>query len=382
MLAALFGTLLQLPVEIPFRIGENAIVVDAHVNGRAVSLMFDTGFSGTIVLNESLNVGPADGTINLRDFVGSFEAKSVKLKSLRIGPYESDVAERDIIQQPADHYTLAYGTHVDGILGLAPFARHVTEINFERKVIIVHPDNLDISTRQPDNKRTFMARMLPLGRSSIPMAVEAPSGKRMTLSLDTGNAFYATTHKEVLERVGLWEEGKKPRFMATSWVASGPVDSFYAELPDLKIYGVPVPKSTWSVIDLPSSDADGDGTIGFGFLKHFNVTFDLARRRVWLDNFSGEVTDPAEGEPGLSATFNPKAGRATVFNVVPGSPAEKAGIKRGDSLLGVDGADTTRFNFRQIEGRLRGEPGSHVEVSVSRNGELIRHKLERISLVN
>ena len=38
-----------------------------------------------------------------------------------------------------------------------------------------------------------------------------------------------------------------------------------------------VARSVWSVIDLPSSSAQHDGTIGFGFLKHFNITIDLKR---------------------------------------------------------------------------------------------------------
>lgn len=36
-------------VEVPFRLGEDAIVVDAEVNGKKVSLMFDTGFGGSVV---------------------------------------------------------------------------------------------------------------------------------------------------------------------------------------------------------------------------------------------------------------------------------------------------------------------------------------------
>jgi hypothetical protein len=58
------------------------------------------------------------------------------------------------------------------------------------------------------------------------MSVEVSTGKKLTLALDTGNAFYATTHKDSLERVGLWEVGKPVKYMSSSGVASGSVDSW------------------------------------------------------------------------------------------------------------------------------------------------------------
>ncbi len=368
-------------VEVPFRIGDDAIIVDALANGKKVSLMYDTGYSGAVILSDGISVGPPSGSVELRDFVGQFSADTVKLNSLKLGDRVMGTGDRDIVQKPADHYTYAYGTHVDGVLGLAPFSDQVFTIDFERRRFVFHPPTHDVSKFTPDNTRTFLARMLPIGRDSIEMSVQAPGG-RMTLALDTGNAFYATTHKEVLERLALWPSGTKPTFTKTAMVASGPVDSFYVRLRDLKIYGVPVTESVWSIIDLPSSSAEKDGTVGFGFLKHFNVTVDMRRRRVWLQNWTGRVTDAPVGDPGLWAFYDPRVKRMRIYNVTPGSPADKAGVKRGDDLLGVDGRELTTLSFREVEGLLRGEPGTKVKVATSRNGQLTRHELDRAVLVN
>jgi hypothetical protein len=369
-------------IEVPFRLGENAIIADVTVNGKKVSLMFDTGFSGTIVLNDTINVGPATGTMTLVDFVGSFTAKTVAVKSLKIGEKNLDTAGMEIVQQPAAHYSMSYGTHVDGILGLQAISHSVTTIDFQRQRFVFHPDSHDVTKLTPDNQRTFLSKMLPKGNNSIELSVVAVNGKKMTLALDTGNAFYATTHKDVLERIGLWPEGKKPDFMGVSMVASGPVGSYSQHMADAVIFGVPVKSSVWDIIDLPASSADHDGTVGFGFLKNFNVTIDMERRRVWLENWTGRVSDPAPAEPGFIAFFDQNINRMRVWHVTPAGPAEKAGIKPGDHLIGLNGKEVTNVAYREMRQLLEGEPGTKIQVSVSRGGQLMRFELERQLLVN
>jgi S1-C subfamily serine protease len=214
------------------------------------------------------------------------------------------------------------------------------------------------------------------------MAVETPSGKKMTLALDTGNAFYATTHKDVLERVGLWDSSKSPKFMSAAGVASGTVDSWTFKMPAVKIFGVPVAESVWDIIDLPSSSAEGDGTVGFGFLKNFNMIIDYDRRRVWLENFTGKVSNEVEGDLGIYAGFDPKRKKTIVSRVSPETPAAAAGIKEGDELLSVDGQELIDVGFRRVRKLLRGQPGTKVKLAVARDGALKRYELERKPLYN
>ncbi len=373
------------PVEIPFTMTDSAMIVDAVVNGKKVSCMFDTGFSGSFVLGDTINVGEATGVMNLRDFVGQFQAKTVKIKSLALGPHgekKVDTADMEVVQQPSRDYSASYGLHVDGIMGLEVVAHTIMEINFEKKKLIFHPKEHDITKRTPDNKKTFLAKMLPQGNKSIELLVKTPTNQNMVLALDTGNGFYATTHKDVLERVGIWKEGKNPVYTKTAMVASGPVASWYLRMKDISIYGVPVAESVWSIIDLPASSAEHDGTVGFGFLKHFNITVDLDRRRVWLENYTGKVTDEQKAGTGISAFYDERIQRMRIFNVTPSSPAAKVGIKPGDHLLAVGEADLARTGYQEIENMMEGPLGSKVKVAISRNGTLMRYELAREYLIN
>ncbi|MBQ7208681.1 MAG: S41 family peptidase [Lentisphaeria bacterium] len=70
-----------------------------------------------------------------------------------------------------------------------------------------------------------------------------------------------------------------------------------------------------------------------------------------------------------------------VVNVIPGSPAEKAGIKPGDTILAVDGKDLRKLNFYQCQQLLTGRPGSKVTVTWNAAGKIRKQTIARKHLV-
>lgn len=380
--AILLSRLQEAAIEVPFRMAPTAIIADATVNGKPLSFMFDTGFSGSFVVDDSVNLGKATGKMRLRDFVGEFEADTVKLQSVKLGAKSIDPKEMEAVVQPVD-YSFSYSTHCDGIMGFEVVRDSVVEINFQRSRFVFHPRSLDISKRVADGKRTFLLKMLPIGHSSIELEAVASNGKKMVLALDTGNSFFATTHRDVLERVGLWSADRKPAFMKSSFVASGAVDSWHKKMENVQIFGVPVPVSYWDILDLPSSSAEHDGTVGFGFLKNFNITIDYERRRVWMENFTGVVGNEPEGEPGFAAAYSERSKKVFVVDVAPDSPAAKAGVQEGDVVLSIDGKELIgTIGYREVEAMISGKVGTKVTVNFSRRGQLNRLELERAALVN
>lgn len=379
---ALFS-LRQSAIEVPFKIGEDALIVDATVNGKPVSLMFDTGFGGAVDVSSTIDLGEPTGKMTLRDFVGEMEVNTVKIKSLKLGGKKIDPTGMEAVLTPPEDYSFVYGTHCDGIMGFEVIKNNITEINFEHQKFIFYPNSFDISTRVPDNKRTFLAKMLPMGANSVEMAVKTPSGKNLHMALDTGNAFYATTHRDSLEKVGLWETGKEPKFTTMAGVASGPVVSWDKRMKDVSIFGVPVAESIWNIIDLPSSTADFDGTVGFGFLRNFNIIIDYNRRRVWFENWTGKLQNDPPGQLGISAIYDNKSKEVRIYAVSPGGPGEEAGIKRGDELLAIDSQDLGGvISPKKLRKLLAGPVGSKVKLAISHQGTLKRCELVRKPLVN
>jgi len=372
---------IQTASEWPFKIMESSMVVDSEVNGRKVSCMFDTGFSGAYVLNQSVNVGKPTGVMNLQDFVGVFQAPTVAITSLKLGDVKIDSTDMQVVQMGDQDYSMSYGTHCDGIMGLEVIAHRVTTINFEKSKFQFHPDSYDISKFRGQPGKTVL-KMLPIGNNSIELNVSAFNGGKLHLALDTGNGFYSTTHKDSLERIGLWKNGVKPNYIKQSYVASGAVDSWDIELENMTIFGQKVPYSVWNIIDRPASDAEGDGTVGFGFLKNFNITIDMERRLVMLENFSNETSSPKVGDVGFYGFYDEKSKRTIITRVLPGGPAEKAGIKAGDFLVSIGDDLVEPMSFRTLLSKLEGEPGSTLSIATSRGGNLSRHELKRETMVN
>ncbi|MHB8635823.1 MAG: PDZ domain-containing protein [Fimbriimonadaceae bacterium] len=367
--------------EVPFDIDVSSIVVPATIRGHSLRLIFDTGFSADAVVDDSIDMGKASGYTVLRDFVGEFREPFYKVNELSLGSKTIKSPDMRIIsQQGASDF--GEDTHVDGLMGFSVIKDFVTEINFEHRKFIFHPDSDDLSLRKPDNKRTFLVPMQPIGNRAIVLLVKTPDGKRMNMTLDTGNAFYATTHRDVLERLGLWASGKEPKYEIESGVASGVVASWYKDLKNMTIFGVPVSDSTWDIIDLPSSSSESDGTVGFQFLRNFNITIDFKRRLVWMENYTGKVANEPEGNVGLSAIYAKSFGGVVVTRVAPDSPADKAGIKKGDMLIDVNDDDLTDITYRRLRNLLVGSVGSKLKLSFSHMGISQRVTLTRAALVN
>ncbi len=55
--------------------------------------------------------------------------------------------------------------------------------------------------------------------------------------------------------------------------------------------------------------------------------------------------------------------------VIPGTPAEKAGIRPGDRILEIDGEPVEDLTLKEVVERIRGEEGTEVKFTLVREGE-------------
>ncbi len=71
---------------------------------------------------------------------------------------------------------------------------------------------------------------------------------------------------------------------------------------------------------------------------------------------------------GLGIEISQKDGVLTVISPIDGTPADRAGIKAGDSILKIDGASTEGLDLMDAVHKMRGKPGTKVTISVYRRG--------------
>ncbi len=72
---------------------------------------------------------------------------------------------------------------------------------------------------------------------------------------------------------------------------------------------------------------------------------------------------------GIGAELGMKDKQIIVIAPLTGSPAEKAGIKPGDSIMGVDGQSTNGWDLRQAVDKIRGPKGTDVSLTILHKDE-------------
>ncbi len=70
-------------------------------------------------------------------------------------------------------------------------------------------------------------------------------------------------------------------------------------------------------------------------------------------------------------------GYADILEVIAGAPAEKAGVKPGDILTAVDGADAARLGITEAGNRVSGAEGTQVVLTVRRGEQTLDIPVER-----
>jgi carboxyl-terminal processing protease len=82
-----------------------------------------------------------------------------------------------------------------------------------------------------------------------------------------------------------------------------------------------------------------------------------------------------DGKANIGATVSKRFGYAAVVSVIPGGPADKAGLNSGDIIETVEGLSTHDLSLAAIKNHLMGEPGSRLELTIIRARKIEPQKI-------
>ena len=85
---------------------------------------------------------------------------------------------------------------------------------------------------------------------------------------------------------------------------------------------------------------------------------------------------------GVGIQMDVRDSGVTVVSTLPGTPAERAGIRTGDRIVEIDGKATSGLTSDEALRSLRGAAGSHVQLTVERSdvAATIPYSLERVEI--
>jgi len=129
----------------------------------------------------------------------------------------------------------------------------------------------------------------------------------------------------------------------------------------LQVYSEVLSRVRSEYVEEPNIPAVTDGAL-HGLLESLDSNSSYLSPAEYKD-YKAHKTE-AKGE--IGAAVSKRFGYAAVVAVIPGSPADKAGLQDSDIIEAIEGKSTREMSLAEIHNLLSGQPGSNVTVSVVR----------------
>ena len=93
------------------------------------------------------------------------------------------------------------------------------------------------------------------------------------------------------------------------------------------------------------------------------------------DEYKFYKTHQNEGRANIGATISKRFGYADVVSVIPGGPADKAGVQPGDIIEAIESKSTHEMSLATIEEEVSGKQGSNINFAIVRPGKAEPQKI-------
>jgi Aspartyl protease len=325
---------------LPFALDESRIVLPVHVNGSGVlRFILDTGADHNLVNRTTapgvgipLQRGQAQAGVGTGDqSVALFQTSGV---TLALG--DLPLPFHSVVVLSLDSLAVRTGSPIDGAIGSDLFERYVVVIDYPHRMLtLCTTDNHAVSGGGVTLPLAINGHR-PFVRAKVRSASAAETDGRFVVDLGANDGL--SFHSPFLARhQDLIPERTIPH---TSFGVAGPSPGRLGRIAYLTLGPVQVPNllAVFSAASRGSAaDESYDGAIGGGLLRRFIVTFDYQHRRMILDSVPPGDADDVSDMTGMGLRCTALPCRAiAVDQVVPGSPADSAGIHVTDLIEAVD----------------------------------------------
>jgi carboxyl-terminal processing protease len=108
----------------------------------------------------------------------------------------------------------------------------------------------------------------------------------------------------------------------------------------------------------------------------YTVYMNSADASSFADDLSGSIGG------GIGAEISLRSGKVTIVRVLADNPAIKAGLKAGDTILTINDESTEGMSVEHAVAKIRGDEGTTVKLSISRDGETKDYSVTRAIVSN
>ena len=352
------------------------MVLKARVNEYKDTLNFilDTG-SGGISLDSTtvveLNIPTEPSTRTIRGIAGVRQVNflynaTLRLPGLTVDSLNFHVNDYEILSS-------VYGVKIDGIIGFSFLSRYIVHLDYDSLVVSVYSKG-DFKYKKGGYTLKPLLTSIPIissnfrddDRFSARFYFDSGAGLCFLLSEDYASDSMVISPKKKLYLTQAEGLGGKTQMQLTTVkeVRIGPYR--FRKVPTY------ICDDTYNI----TADPYLAGLIGNDLLRRFNVTFNYPKKEIHLIPNSHYYSPFDYAYTGLG--IYDTNGKVIVEDVIKDSPAEKAGFKTGDILVGVD--NNFSGNIQAYKNILQ-STNRKMKVIVNRDNTLIMLTLKTASIL-
>ena len=313
--------------DIPFELFRGSrIVLNAKVNGVETPMMLDSG-AGVTTLDDDFakKIGLKAGTkVTAQGTGGSEQGELVQNVTIEAGNLK--LTGVTVLVLDLERIEKAIGRPLPAVLGRELFVNSVIGLDFDRKLLTLSPSSgfpAPAGATEVKLRREGTLHYLPIQLDGLP-PVEA--------ALDLGNGGALSISKEYFDANP--RLAKLPYAVGLGGGVGGLNEDRRATIPAVKLAGFTLPAVPADFRSVAKGPYAGRANAGILLFTPFHLTLDLGHDRLWLKRTHAPIDFPKD-RAGMFVLLEDD--HFNVLHVSPGSPADKAGLKKGDKLVAIGG---------------------------------------------
>ena len=415
----------QKKVVIPFKLINNLIFIPIKVNGEDLTFLLDTGVEETILFSlddkeqiKFFNIEKIKLTgLGNNDAVEAYKSSKNKLEA---NGYVDLNHEIYLVLDQDFNFSSKVGIPVNGIIGYHFFKNNKVEINYEKKKVTIYSDsNKKLEKRL---KRNFSKEPIIIEESKpyfISSIIQNDKTVSSKLLLDSGNSdalwVFLNKTKDLVLPKNTINDFLGRGFSGEIYGKRGRLDHFSFGNTDFNNPIVTFPDSTSNrKVNFVTNRI---GSIGGEVLQRFTVIFDYKNNFIYTRpndkinepfnfNMSGievehaglewinETYDDSKIE-GIKVYTNGTDERLQnklqvkfelkpifrISNIRTDSNAEKAGLRKGDKILKINGNNVRELTIEKINELLKSDEGKTIKIEIERNTISFTYKFQLKSIL-
>lgn len=371
---------------LPFGNFDNIVIIESVINDSIpVRLILDSGVEGVIITD--MNIAGIFSNRCIRDFrvtaPGTIELLEACITSpvlIRVGNLLPAVSNLILLKE--DYFSLEdyIGTEVHGLIGMEKFRNMVVTTDYDRNTVTFErpsrykvPSGAEVIPISINRGKPYMNARVELDNGRILdlwLLIDSGANHPLLLEYDSLPGYRPARSVEASIGKGL-AGNMKGEFARTGWLMLGNfrLDNLICSFTDSYL-----PDNT-------TIQVNRHGTLGSGALSRFRVTFDYTRERMILKKGLGFRRPFEYNMSGITfRSMGPMFNIFEVSDIIPGSPADLAGIRTGDILISVNQTFALGMTLGELNRKLSSGEGVKVHLTMARSGEMIdfRFRLKRL----